>query len=417
MKIYMNNVYVTSSSIAWIELLVHDENTLMNKYITLPYYECEDFCRKAKDKGYYVEPLDNKDDLFTIGTDCRRTYIENESDVSRNCIEEHSIGCVYSLYWDLARCKAIYMDRPDCYENGYVGYCSTFNKIRVSASTMSILMSYYDTEDCNWKSKHLIKQTDDSIEQQEFYCAIPKEYCDNFYKYGLLKMDSITINNKDFLIFKYTRNLSIYRNDYNAQFPEPLIIHEMNLSMRYKAAYDLMKFALTAISEELNVPQEELPKSKDNIRHSSLFNDKIGVFFKNNFSKITRNDIAMIYRSVSELCTALINSGQSFTNSVAQARRVLSKLNLPLQADLGVFYLMEILKESLGKTYEAIDFLVDTSDSLYLHLLEVDMYLFSIRLNTYLNPSVLDYKNGESLFDISSKEGSVRVEVWVDGFN
>ena len=125
----------------------------------------------------------------------------------------------------------------------------------------------------------------------------------------------------------------------------------------------------------------------------------------------------MIYSYVSQLCTALIKSDETFDNSIAQSRRVLAKLNLPLQADLGVFYLMEILKESLGKTYESIDLLIDTADSLYLHLLEVDMYLFSMRLNTYLNPSVLDYKNGESLFDISSREGSVRVEVWVDGFN
>ena len=91
---------------------------------------------------------------------------------------------------------------------------------------------------------------------------------------------------------------------------------------------------------------------------------------------------------------------------------LLSKYNIPAYNDFALFYLLEAFRGSNGKSLELIDVLQDTLDNASLLHLEVCMYLYSIRLNTYLNPGVLDYRDGESLFYISSPEGAVNVEVW-----
>lgn len=410
MEVFVNNAYYSSTSLEWLELVLHDENTLKNKYLTLTFDECVKFCEECKARGFFTEPL--LTGQFSLHEGVRKSFIRDKNSISKSCIEEKSIECVYSLYWDLAKYKSIYLASEDTYEDGYVGYVTTFSKIRVSSSTMSILVSYYDNKEERWSSKYLIKENGERIEQQEFYCAIPKENCAQFYKYGLTKIKGITINNKEFIIFKYARNLSIYRIDNSQQFPESLIVHYMLKSVKYKAIIDLLKYAITDIQNELNIVKPELPKSSDSFRRSNLFNNKVGVFFKSTFEKTTGATVASLYNLAYSLYSKLEASGQPYSNSLQSCRMILSKSKIPSYNDFALFYLLETFKESKGKSLETIDILQDTLDNASLLYLEVCMYLYSIRLNTYLNPSVLDYRDGESLFHISSIEGAVNVEVW-----
>lgn len=410
MEIFVNNAYYSTNSLEWIELVLHDENTLKNKYVTLTFDECVQFCEECKSRGFFTEPL--LTGQFSLHEGVRKSFIRDKNSISKSHIEEKSIDCVYSLYWDLAEYKAIYLTSEDTYEDGYVGYVTTFSKLRVSSSTMAILVSYYDNNEQRWSSRYLIKENGERIEQQEFYCAIPKEHCSHFYKYGLSKIKTITINNKEFIIFKYVRNLSIYRIDNNQQFPESLIVHYVLKSVKYKAIMDVLRYAINDIRTELNIAKPELPVSNEPFRRSNLFNNKVGVFFKSTFQKTNSSTVATLYNLAYTLYTKLQSSGQEYNNSIQSCRMLLSKYNIPAYNDFALFYLLEAFRGSNGKSLELIDVLQDTLDNASLLHLEVCMYLYSIRLNTYLNPSVLDYRDGESLFYISSPEGAVNVEVW-----
>lgn len=410
MEIFINNVYYTSSKIEWVELVLHDQNTLKNSYVILDVAECIEFCYKCKEKGFFVEPLIKGEFSLSLGT--RKTFIKDRDEIKPSRIDEKSIDCVYSLYWDLAKYNALFLDSEDFYPEGYIGPVTTFSGLRVSNSTMSLLVSIYNKEEQRWSSRYLIKTEGEKVEQKEFYCAIPKGDCSHFYKYGLKQIRDIKINNKDFTLFKYCRNLSIYRMDNSQKFPESLIVHYVLKSIRDKACIDLLKYAIADIKKELNIVEEKLPSVNDSFQKSNLFTANSGVFFKSQLPKSGGKVIATIYQTAFHLYTKLEESGKEYSNDVMKSRKILVGANLPFYNDFGLFYLMEMFKEYGGKTLDVLEVLQNTLDNVTLLYLEASMYLYSLRLNTYLNPSVLEYRDGENVFNISSEEGSVNVEVW-----
>lgn len=410
MKIFVNNVYYTERCIEWVELVVHDENALKNKYVTMSMDECIDYCEECKEKGFFVEPL--LTGTFSFPKRVRTTYIKEKHDVSPGVVEEQSIPSVYSLYWDLAKCNAVYVDSEDCYEDGFKGYVSSFTGLRVSSSTMSILLSYYDHSNQSWKSKNLIRDNKEKIEQYEFYCAIPKEYCSQFYKYGLNKIKDIVLNNKEFILFKYVKNLSIYRVVQSQQFTESLIVHYALLETKYKALTQITSYGIKDVQEHLKLETPAIPVSSSNLRSTNIFNDKVGVFFKGNFPKTSQSVVVNLYNLAFKLYEVLESSNQEYTNNLQTCKGILAQQSLPYYNDFALMFLMETFKEGNGKTLSTLDVLQDTYYKSKLLYLEVSMYLYSLRLNTYANPSVLDYRDRESLFNITSFEGSVEVEVW-----
>lgn len=410
MQVFINNAFISSSSIESVELILHNDVSLLNTYVTLPYDEAVEFCRSYNDKGRTVHAF--KDGDFLIGEDVRVTHLSGHVNVPKSIIQEKAIKSVYRLYWDLAEVKALFLASPDVYDNGYVGYCSSFDRMRVSNSTMSLLISYFDPSEKNWKSKKLIEQVDGSIEQKEFFCAVRKNDVDEFLEYGLQKVKEVVINNEEFVVLHYGRNLSIYRNDCNSRFPEPVIINYFMKSLRYDCTVKLLEYALKEMRESLGFESEQIPKSKDQVKHSSVFNNNAGVFFKSTFKSVSKRDYQTIYNSLLSATKMFAEKGMVMNFDLSSIKKFLVKLGVPSICDSAAFYLLQTLIQCEGVNSKAVDTLEFILEKARLCRLSCNMYLYSIRLQTFLNPNVLDYKFGKNSFYISSDEGVVKVEVW-----
>lgn len=411
MLVFVNNVFITSDNIEAVEFVLHDEVSLINTYVTLKYKEAMVFCSSCVNKGYKV--VDWVDGKLKFNKNMRVTQLPDGMSATIGTSKEESIKSVYNLYWDLAKVNAIYIPDLEMYETNFIGLCTGFDSLRVSRSTMNVLISFYNVKEDVWVTHKLIDAEKDKISQKEFYCAIPNDKKDMFLKYGLKEIKQITLNNKEFTIFQYGKNLAIYRNVYMFTFPEPVIVKYVLDSLKHRTTLTALKVALKTTKSDLGLQEDFLPKGKKEIRKSSLFNSSFGVFFTDTFQKVPKTEYDRLYVNVLSLYESLKNKGAKQPPSLESVRAILPKLNFPVYFDKATHTLLAILMASGGVNINFISFLSECLQNTKMLLLYSDLYLYSIRLSVYQNPSVVDCKFGSSVSYIRSTEGSVRVEVWV----
>lgn len=410
MLVFVNNIYLSNQSIKYVELVIHNRKNLSNYFFTGSFEEATQLCRSLSAQGASIANF--KDNNLQLDKSCRITNVPDDLTMETGLFKETPIESVYSLFYDLAKVKALFIPNVDFYEDGFIGVCTDFSSLRVSSSSMNLVISYFDENKDSWISAKLLDSKDNSVSQNNFYCAIPNDQLGDFYKYGLEKVKEIVINNRSFTIFKYLRNLSIYRIACFKAVPEPVIIKYSNDSVRYDATLKLLKFSLKSIKKDIGLVSDELPKGSTKIRTSSVFNNKVGVFFKNAVGKSSKLDYERAYQNVITLYQALCDQGVTEAPSLERISQLLLKLNLPYYFDVAVHTLFSILFSSNGVNVKCTEVLYQCLENVKLLKLSCDMYLYSLRFHMFKSIKVVESKFGSNVFYLKSSEGSVRVEVW-----
>lgn len=411
MSVFVNNVFISSTGIKYVELVLHNKLTLLNNYVLLTYDDALTYCDACVKKGINV--VDWKNGTLEFSKNMRVTSIPDNMTLEVGVTKEEPIQSVYSLYYDLAKIDALFIPSVDFYEDGFIGICSSFNSLRVSSSSMNVVISYYNIKKDVWSTAKLIHYTDSKMQQESFLCAIPKDKVSEFYGYGLEEVKDITINNEVFTLLKYCKNLAIYRTGYLFNLPEPVIVSYVLNSLRYDSTIKLLNLALKQIKKDIGLPLVELPKGKSEIRSSSVFSDKVGVFFKDTCTKLKKEDLFRLYLNVVNLYVALTKQGGTSSPSLDSIKKLLSEMNLPFYLDIAVYTLFTILFVSGGVNERCVDTMYQCLQDAKLVKLNSDLYLYSLRLSIFKHKNVLDYKGNTNVFYLVSSEGAVRGEAWI----
>lgn len=410
MNIYLDKIIISSDDIESVQLIVHNNLTLLNTYLDVSYETACKFCLNLKDKAIFHGITFNGNDVeFSKGVEV--VQVAHGSYVRKGVIQEKSIKSVYGLLWNLAIESALFIPSEDYYENGYKGVISSFSDLRVSESTMSILMSYYDYKELHWKSVKLIAADEDGIlKQHSFMCAVEKSNTQKYLQMGLqMVCDSVDLNNKEYVILKYERNLSIYRRDV-ALFPKSVVIDYQNQIERFQFTTKLLDYSFKRLRDELNVHSEELPVI--NKSSNTLFNNTMGVFIKSTRKKLKQADFVNVYNSCLALRKMFMEKGIAPNLTKDSVRQFCLKMGLDNVCFNGVEILLDII---MGKELdiELLDCIGNNLMNARLIKLSLCLYMYSLRVQIYQDPSVLGNAIEEgNIMYFDSYEGAIRMEVW-----
>lgn len=401
MLVYINKVYLKESLISYLQIIIHDEINLKNIYYTDTYEAVVNKCRDLKNKGYNVYPL--KTDRFEIDINVDKIRIDDNSVVEVGTREERFIDTVYSLYSMLAKQGAVLFSEEFPYEDGYVGLLSEFTNLTISNKNMEVSLPVVYGDKCVYELK-LISQEGNVIYNNKFKVAIPKKNVHNFYRYNLVEIGEITLNNNQFIIMEYLKELTIFRLIDFIDVPEPIIV-------RYVSAHDFYSDASSLISsllEVLNISQ--IYRSVNTkLSFSDLFNNYSGVFLRSSH-RLNQSDLDELVKIILSVGPSLI--GKRNTDPIRINSAILEILNskgLPLRYSKIIMLVLSIYKFS-SNNLDVVNSLMSNFNSIKLILLDIDLYLYNMRLNIFINSKEL-YPNSSQV-KLSSYNNSVKMEIW-----
>lgn len=324
------------------------------------------------------------------------------------CLKRDSIESFYDLLVNLAEFNCLYLGIPESMEDTNDSYFPSFGNIRVSNSTMTICIPVYSKTTGTWKSKVLISSNDDgSLEQKEFYCAIPREVSHKFLTFGLELIKEINVNNLPYSVFRYSRNLPVCSSTNDFNFCNPLVCHFVYTSYVYKNIITGLK-ALQRLLLEDKV-REEFERSSKFVKPTS----RRGVYFECLDKNITRDDAEMHASKIASLVRySMQNNLEIDYPKVAinyAEKSKLSRIWLPVVNVLlrTVKYEEELTLDTLERaTLSLADY-----NKLYL---QNELFLYNLRVSCIKNPKVFLHQGISAVnsFEIfgSSYQNIVRVK-------
>ena len=407
MLIFINNVFVSNDNIEYIELVIHDEKTLTNSFKVCTYEDCKKFCIEKKAEGWAVYPLVG-DSLELNNKICRVTKIDAKSNIVPSYTKEDSLLSIYSLYWDLAQNSGVYLDDEYKYEEGYIGYLSEFLNLSIHKDSMKITIPVL-YKDKNVAVRELISQNVTPY-HNSFKAAIPKENIDKFYMYGVKASGSITLNNKEFIIIEYNQNLSIYRSLADFKFSEPLAVYYGNMSRRYEILIELVKCSLNSLDVTIDETFDAF--MSESFSSSSLFNNFPGVYINHTVSFPKKEEIKRAYELISVIYESYKEGKVDYVNTTEGIRSLVTHYGLSRLLEIPMTVLFNAYIKSNGSEVSLMDGLLSIYNNSRLKVLESDMYLYNLRTSCLINPSSLDYTEGQMMFYIKGPGEPMRMEVW-----
>lgn len=400
MLVYVNKVYIEEDIISYMQIILHDEVKLKNIYYTDEYNKVVKYCRDLKSQGHFVQPL--KGDSFRLYEGVRKIKIDRMTKVKVGFSEEDFINTVYGLYSTLARCGAVLMSDEYPYEDGYVGLVSEFSNINISNKNMEVTLPiiYDDNKVGSYK---LISQDGDIIYNNKFNVAVPATSVERVYKYGLMEVGKIKLNNLDFIVLSYLKDLTIFRVLDFVEVPEPIIVKYVNNHELYHNIILIIKNIL--MKHDLSVIKFEESK----LTFSDLFNSYSGVFFRGGFS-MSAKDLEKVTNLVMEIGPTVMGKSEVKDSALAKGTvKILNDMGLDVNYSQFMLIILKIYKISSDEL-ELVNSLMVNYSTLKILLLETDLYLYNLRLNIYNNSKVL-YPD-TSVVNLLSDNNSVRMEVW-----
>lgn len=401
MVVYVNKVYLEEDFISYLQIIIHDEVNLKNIYYTESYNKVVEYCRDLKNKGHQVIPL--LKDYFTIDPSVNKIRVTKDTKVETGFKEENFTDTVYSLYSTLSRCNAVLLSEEYPYEDGYVGLVSEFRNIEISTKNMEVVLPiiYGDKKVSEFK---LISQEGEIIYNNKFKVAVPVKSVDKVYKYNLSEVGTVRLNNLDFVVFEYLKNLTIFRVLEFDEVPEPIIVRYANQYEFYYKASSLIKRVLGSY----NVGSFN-PSDKAKLSFSDLFNDYSGVFLRIN-PDINKSDLEKLCNLVLQIGPSIIGNKELNNENLSKAISMTLKDNgLPVNYTRLMLVALNIYRLS-ENDLDVMNSLMVNYSSIKLILLDLELYLYNLRLNIYNSCKTL-YPN-KSVVELKSYNKLIRMEVW-----
>lgn len=402
MLVYVNKVYLKSDLISYVQIVMHDKVNLKNIYYTNEYNKVVEYCKKLKLEGHEVFPL--KTDNFIIDRSVRKVKIEENTLVNIGFEEEDTASsAVYGLYSLLAKNGAVLLSDEYKYEDGYVGLVSEFVNMEISNSNMEIKIPVMFGKEKVSEFK-VVKQNGESILNDSFSVAVPSHCAKNLSKTCLIKRGKLTLNNVEFTVFDYAKGASIFRNIDVFEVPEPIIVMYVNQRQFYST--------VSSVIERLMIKHNVgsfLGEDKNKLTFSDLFNNYSGVFLRPSKSP-NSSDIDVLVDLVLEIGPSILNKPELDSKSLSRAiSKTLVDKGLDLSYTKPLLVVMNIYKLS-GNELELLNSLMLNFSRLKVILLDIDLYLYSLRIGIYdVSKTLYPEENYVVLRSYSSE---VRMEVW-----
>lgn len=399
--VYVNKVYITEDCISKLEIIIHDEINLKNIYYVDEYNEVVEHCRKLKSEGAMVYPLTG--DRFIIDSSVEKVKISPNTNIECGFKEESFIDTVYGLYSTLARNGSVLLSDDYPYENGYKGLLSKFNNIKISSKNMEVSIPLFH----GYKEVGeftLISQKGEVVLNNRFKVAVPEEKVKNVYKYNLSELGEITLNNKKFIVLEYLKDLTIFRDLELPNVSAPIIIRYLKQQRHLNQLSSLMRNLML----QLNVGVFNEPNSSK-ISFSDIFNSYSGVFFRFDNS-IPKNDFDKLMGMITTIGPTLMCKPDLDSKLLMRAiKTTLDDNGLSKEYFSAVLVIFNIYRFS-SSNIELLNSLMLNYNLLKVNLIDVDLYLYAIRLDIYNNCKVL--YPGKSFIELESYGTKVGMEVW-----
>lgn len=401
MIVYINKVYLREDLISYLQVIMHDEVNLKNIYYTEDYDKVVAHCRDLKNKGHKVLPL--LSERFEIDPSVEKIKIDNNFNIEVGFKEESFIDTVYSLYSSLSRYGAVLISDDYVYEDGYIGLLSEFSNLDISNKNMEVTLPIiYNNKIVD--SFKLITQKEDVIYNNKFKAAVPKKNIDKFCKYGLKEIGEISLNNTEFVVVEYLKNLTIFRVIDFIEVPEPIIVRYVSQHDFYTNASVVLKNVLS----QLNVGFFKMQNSHK-LTFSDLFNNYSGVFLRSP-NQLPKGHLEKLVSIVLEVGPTILGDRNIDNNKLVGAiNKILAQYSLPKSYGRILFLILNI--------YRLNDDNINVANSLMMNyhyikliLLDIDLYLYNLRLNIFNNCKEL--YPGKSQVVLKSYGVPVKMEIW-----
>lgn len=401
MLVYVNKVYLKEDLISYIQIIMHDEVNLKNVYYTESYDKVVSYCRDLKNRGHKVLPL--LSERFIIDPSVETIKISSNSNVEVGFREENFIETVYGLYSTLSKYGAVLISDKYPYENGYVGLLSEFSNLDISNKNMEVTLPIIKDNKIVDRFK-LISQKDDVIYNNKFTVAIPKKNLEKFSKYSLEEKGSIILNNVEFVIMEYLKDLTIFRVIDFIDVPEPIIVRYVNQQDFYSNASVVLKNVL----RELNVGSFKV-ESSNRLTFSDLFNNFSGVFLRSS-NQLPKADLDKLISIVLEVGPSILGNKSIDSNRLMEAiNKTLADNSLPNKYARILLLILNIYRLN-EDSLSVANSLMMNYHYIKLILVDIDLYLYNLRLNIFNNCK--DLYPGKSQVTLNSYGTSVKMEIW-----
>lgn len=394
MNIYVSTAYKCNGLLIGLDLV---------KFNSLDDVEFE-FIHK---KNFYkmFDRFDGCSKDFTVTQDGRvtldfptvRTIVLDNQDflVEKEEIKvRKKILSLYDLLRTLASLDCLYLGVPESLDSFEGKTIPSFRRLRVSSSTMNILISVYD-KDLGWKSKNLVSVNDNgTLRQEEFYCAVPINLEKDISRFNLQRIKDVCIEGKDYCIVRYTKNLPISNSvadDY--VFCEPLVCHLVARSRLYKGII----LGLNYLEKQFN------SYTDSSVKPATTFNREVnrsGVFLKSKSKNVRADEVANHISNLIKLLKSSRTAGLSIDRSNIKMYVDHFKLDQIWFPILEVILGCIDLDDNLDLATITLENTVLAQSEYNLLLLNIDLFLYNERVNCIINPKSLILRGLFVDFDI-----------------
>lgn len=399
MYVYLNKKIMFNDELMGVELIVF-ENLSDVKYQIVHSNHIKSFISEFKDKAELDFNLDDEDNLVT-NHEVKRVSIPNLSFLPKETITKREcVSSLYDLLDGLAENKCLFIDDLNKLSNceEYKGYFPLFSNIRVSQSTMGVLISIKD-ENGDWSSKKLIYMNEDKmLKQNSFYCAVPADVKLRIVEDNLVKIFSRKINNVDYNVYGYNCNLPICSSTSSFILPEPLIVHYGYIGYIYKSVTLCLKKLINKyIVVENTTKESEKPRGLSRT-------DRTGIHFEIMEKNLSNADAEAIVDN----CLTIINNAKSLNMGIDEdlINDVMAGINPSGDMMIDVCYrtIFRLLITGQKVNLDTLENAKSLLDSYKMNLLKIQLFLYNIRVSCYYNPRLLGVEPYVSSFII---QGSV----------
>lgn len=345
---------------------------------------------KFKD-NFQIEPMYHKPKVIEVPLSDLELYTSKDSSYTSS-----HITSLYDLLRDLSKYNCLYIN-DECDLKNLSNYIlPSFNKLRVSSSTMSILISMYEDK-VGWRSKKIIAvNSNGTLNQQTYHFAVLNKNVSSFTKYRLPMISNVKIGGLDYTIFKYTSSLPISSSlgsDY--RFCEPLICHIMQKVKYCEGILTSLRFIQSKLITKC---------ASDSISESKSFLNQVnksGVFFENIPKTFDNNLIESETLAILGLKLKLAKEGKPLDYNVISNYLNEHHLNGYLGPILAVVNDCFEFTEDFNISNSTLENVITSINTYSDYLLDLKLFLYNERVNCIINPKSLIYYGLDGGFTIS----------------
>lgn len=383
MLCYINKMYQVDGKDVGLELVQQCKEFGDVTYKVMTIDEIKQEYQTFIGKGYNLDFRVADSGVYPFGH-VETLHVPNKSLIPLGERTLDKVLSIYDLFILLIEKDGIYLSDEITGLESYKGFLNSFRNIRVSQSTMSVNISIQNDEGF-WRTRSLLKCVNDKMEQSQFTFAIPKKYSDEMCNFECDKIKDMIINNTEYTVYNYDKQLPICNSLSDFTLPNPLIAHYTYLSYAYKNLLNTFKSFLIR-HEVYGVEQSEKKEEYNKPTSSTTYT---GVYFKSDLkdlSKVDRENLITLF----EASISMYTKEQILTidlNPVLQKYRLAPICKFIFKNLLNNISYDSITESIALESFDNVSSMMNTLTRKYL---ENEFFLYNARVSCMYNPRIIN---------------------------